>query len=219
MTHRILCLLGALLLLGLCGGSGWFCSETRGGQAVNIELKSAAFKEGAMIPKLYTCDGKNISPPLSWSGVPAEAKSVALIMDDPDAPRGTLVHWVLFNIPPGTKGLAENAPRSPSLPNGAKHGANSWTKLGYGGPCPPSGIHRYYFRVYALDTVLTLRAGATKAQLLKAMERHILAEGQLVGRYKRNLMPAQRHCSPCAWRLLQKGFPPGGPLSESRCFS
>jgi Raf kinase inhibitor-like YbhB/YbcL family protein len=185
MTHRIFCLLGVLLLLGLYSGSDRFCSETWGGQATNIELKSAAFKEGAMIPKLFTCDGKDISPPLSWSGVPADAKSIALIMDDPDAPRGTWVHWVLFNIPPNEKGLAENAPRSASLPNGAKHGANSWPKLGYGGPCPPSGTHRYYFRVYALDTVLALRSGITKAQLLKAMAGHILAEGQLVGRYRR----------------------------------
>lgn len=152
---------------------------------MNIELKSAAFEEGAMIPKLYTCDGKDISPPLSWSGVPAGAKSIALIMDDPDAPRGTWVHWVLFNIPPDTKSLAENAPRAPSLPNGAKHGANSWPKLGYGGPCPPGGTHRYYFKAYALDTILALESGITKSQLLKAMEGHILAEGQLMGRYTR----------------------------------
>jgi hypothetical protein len=152
---------------------------------MNLEVKSTAFQEGAMIPKLYTCDGQDISPPLSWSGVPAEAKSIALIMDDPDAPRGTWVHWVLFNIPPDTKGLPENMHRPPSLPDGSKHGNNSWPKLGYGGPCPPSGIHRYYFKVYALDTVLTYQAGITKAQLLKAMESHILAEGQLMGRYTR----------------------------------
>ncbi len=185
MIHKISYLLVVLLLFGLCGGSGQFCSETWGGQAMNIELKSTAFEEGAMIPKLYTCDGKDISPPLSWSGVPAGAKSIALIMDDPDAPRGTWVHWVLFNIPPDTKSLAENVPRTASLANGAKHGKNSWPKLGYGGPCPPGGIHRYYFKVYALDTVLSLESGITKAQLLKAMEGHILAEGQLMGRYTR----------------------------------
>ncbi len=152
---------------------------------MNIEVKSSAFQDGAMIPKLYTCDGKDISPPLFWSGVPAEAKSLTLIMDDPDAPRGTWVHWVLFNIPPNTKSLEENLPRTQSLPNGAKHGNNSWPKLGYGGPCPPGGTHRYYFKVYALDTLLPLNTGATKAQLLKAMEGHILAEGQLMGKYTR----------------------------------
>jgi len=153
---------------------------------MNMEVKSTAFQEGAMIPKLYTCDGQDISPPLSWSGVPAKAKSIALIMDDPDAPRGTWDHWVLFNIPPDTKSLAQNIPRTPSLTNGAKQGNNSWPKLGYGGPCPPGGTHRYYFKVYALDIVLTLKTGITKAQLLKAMEGHILAEGQLMGRYTRN---------------------------------
>jgi Raf kinase inhibitor-like YbhB/YbcL family protein len=185
MIHRISFLFGALLFLGLFGGPSPFCSETKGGQAMKMEVKSTAFQEGAMIPKLYTCDGQDISPPLSWSGVPAEAKSIALIMDDPDAPRGTWVHWTLFNIPPETKSLAQNIPRTPSLTNGAKHGNNSWPKLGYGGPCPPGGTHRYYFKVYALDIVLTLKTGITKAQLLKAMEGHILAEGQLMGRYTR----------------------------------
>jgi Raf kinase inhibitor-like YbhB/YbcL family protein len=148
-------------------------------------VKSTAFQDEAMMPKLYTCDGKDISPPLSWSGVPAEAKSIALIMDDPDAPRGTWVHWILFNIPPDTKSLAQNIPRTPSLTNGAKHGNNSWPKMSYGGPCPPGGTHRYYFKVYALDIVLTVKAGITKAQILVAMEGHILAEGQLMGRYTR----------------------------------
>lgn len=152
---------------------------------MSIEVKSTAFQEGGMIPKVYTCDGKDISPPLSWSGVPVEAKSLALIMDDPDAPRGTWVHWVLFNLPPDTKGLSEKTPPSASLSGGAKHGKNSWPKLGYGGPCPPSGTHRYYFKVYALDTVLNLKDGSTKEQLLKAMEGHILAEGQLMGKYAR----------------------------------
>jgi len=152
---------------------------------MNMEVKSTAFQEGAMIPKLYTCDGQDISPPLSWSGVPSEAKSLALVMDDPDAPRGTWVHWVLFNIPPDTTSLAENLPRTASLPNGAKHGNNSWSKLGYGGPCPPGGTHRYYFKVYALDDVIALSAGITVGQLLKAMEGHILAEGQVIGRYTR----------------------------------
>lgn len=185
MIHRIFCILGALLFLWPCGGPSPFCSETRGGRAMNMEVKSTAFQDGGMIPKLYTCDGQDISPPLSWSGVPADAKSIALIMDDPDAPRGTWIHWVLFNIPPDTKSLAPNVPRTASLTSGAKHGNNSWPKLGYGGPCPPGGTHRYYFKVYALDIVLSLKTGITKAQLLKAMEGHILTEGQLMGKYSR----------------------------------
>ncbi len=185
MLHKIVCLLSAFVFLGLCAKPDSFCAEKRGGQAMNIEVKSTAFPDGAMIPKLYTCDGKDVSPPLSWSGVPAETKSLALIMDDPDAPRGTWVHWVLFNIPPNTNSLEENVPRTQTLPDGAKHGNNSWPKLGYGGPCPPGGTHRYYFKVYALDTLLPLNAGTTKAQLVRAMEGHILAEGQLMGRYTR----------------------------------
>lgn len=154
---------------------------------MNIEVKSTAFQNEAMIPKLYTCDGKDISPPLSWGVVPAEVRSIVLIMDDPDAPRGTWVHWVLFDIPADTKGLAENVPRTPSLPNGARHGSNSWgsKKIGYGGPCPPSGTHRYYFKIYALDTKLDLKPGTTADQVQKAMEGHVIAEGQLMGRYKR----------------------------------
>jgi Raf kinase inhibitor-like YbhB/YbcL family protein len=185
MIHKISCLLGALLFLGIWGSPGPVCSETGGRQATKMEVKSTAFQDGGMIPKQYTCDGQNISPPLSWTGVPAGTKSLVLIMDDPDAPRGTWVHWVLFNIPPDTRSLAENVPRTSSLPNGAKHGNNSWPKLGYGGPCPPGGTHRYYFKVYALDTVLNLKTGAKKAQLLKAIDGHILAEGQIMGRYAR----------------------------------
>lgn len=131
---------------------------------MNIEVKSSAFQDGGMIPKRYTCDGQDISPPLSWGGVPANAKSIALIMDDPDAPVGTWVHWVLFNIPPGTKELAEKIPPSLSLPDGARHGKNGWGKLGYGGPCPPGGTHRYYFKFYALDIILNVQGGITKSQ-------------------------------------------------------
>lgn len=185
MPFRMLCVLGAISLFVWFGGQNQCCSETKGGQAMNIEVKSTAFADGRMIPKVYTCQGKDISPPLSWAGVPAEAKSIALIMDDPDAPRGTWVHWVLYNIPPDSKGLEENVPRGASLPNGAKHGKNSWPKLGYGGPCPPSGTHRYYFKIYALDIVLPHQSEGTKNQLLKAMQGHILAEGQLMGTYSK----------------------------------
>lgn len=185
MIRRISCLLAAFLVLGLLGGPSPYCSLFGGGQAMAMEVKSTAFQEGAMIPKAYTCDGKDMSPQLSWSGVPAGTKSIALIMDDPDAPRGTWVHWVLFNMPPETTSLSENVPRTASLSNGALQGNNSWPKLGYGGPCPPGGTHRYYFKLYALDIVLPLKAGVAKAQLLKAMEGHILGEGQLMGKYSR----------------------------------
>ncbi|MGC8602525.1 MAG: YbhB/YbcL family Raf kinase inhibitor-like protein [Desulfomonilaceae bacterium] len=185
MTHKIFCSLGILIFWGFWVSPSQCYAETKGGRTMNIEVTSTAFQDGAMIPKVYTCDGQNISPPLSWSGVPTQTKSIALIMDDPDAPRGTWVHWVLFNIPPDTKDLPEKTPLGPSLANGARQGMNSWPKLGYGGPCPPSGIHRYYFKIYALDLVLPQQTGMTKAQLIKAMEGHILAQGQLMGKYTR----------------------------------
>ena len=150
-----------------------------------LQITSSAFSDGAMIPNRYTCDGPDVSPDLSWSGVPDGSRSLALICDDPDAPVGTWVHWVLFNIPAGETGLpAEIAPEA-DLPNGAKHGTNDFRRLGYGGPCPPGGTHRYFFKLYALDSILSLESGATKAQVEKAMEGHILAEGQLMGKYKR----------------------------------
>jgi len=150
-----------------------------------ITITSSAFTEGAMIPKKFTCDAEDISPDLKWSGVPQGAKRLALICDDPDAPVGTWVHWVLFNIPADVTALPAGLPADATLKNGARHGKNDFRKLGYGGPCPPGGTHRYYFKLYALDTVLTLESGSTKAQLLAAMKGHILAEGQLMGRYKR----------------------------------
>jgi len=148
-------------------------------------VTSTAFKEGEMIPEAYSCDGENISPRLDWTDVPKVTKTFALIVDDPDAPRGTWVHWVLFNIPADAKGLGEHIPPRSTLTNGARQGVNDSHQLGYDGPCPPSGIHRYYFKLYALDTALTLESGVTKAQLLKAMEGHILGQGELMGKYKR----------------------------------
>jgi len=152
---------------------------------MEIRIMSAAFEEGGKIPRKYTCDGADISPPLGWTSVPEGTKSLALISDDPDAPLGTWVHWVIFNLPPNIKELPENVPPQMELKNGAKQGKNDFRKIGYGGPCPPGGVHRYYFKLYALDKVLNLEAGATKAQLLKAMEGHILADGQLMGKYER----------------------------------
>ena len=152
---------------------------------MEIEVKSEAFEEGGMIPKKYTCDGEDVSPPLSWTGVPEGTEALALICDDPDAPVGTWVHWVIFNIPPDTTGLSENIPPERVLESGTRQGRNDFGNIGYGGPCPPRGTHRYYFKLYALDKKVDLEPGATKDELLKAMEGHILAEGRLMGRYKR----------------------------------
>ncbi|MFN3533427.1 MAG: YbhB/YbcL family Raf kinase inhibitor-like protein [Candidatus Brocadia sp.] len=152
---------------------------------MEIKMKSTAFEEGGMIPKKYTCNGSDVSPPISWTSVPEGTKSLALICDDPDAPMGTWVHWVLFNLPADIRELPENIPPEKTLANGAKQGITDFRKIGYGGPCPPGGTHRYYFKLYALDTEINLDAEITKKQLLKAMEGHILAEGQLMGKYKR----------------------------------
>jgi Raf kinase inhibitor-like YbhB/YbcL family protein len=147
---------------------------------MTIQFTSGAFDAGGTIPRKYSCDGENASPPLSWSGIPDAAKSLALIVDDPDAPGRTYVHWVLFNIPPGQDGLSEG------VQNVGVGGTNNASKTVYSGPCPPRGsTHRYFFKLYALDTQLNLSPGATKADLLQAMEGHILAQGQLMGKYMR----------------------------------
>ena len=152
---------------------------------MNMQIASPHFSEGEMIPKQYTCDGPDISPELTWEGIPNGALSLVLICDDPDAPMGTWVHWVLFNIPPGETGLSAQIKPEASLSNGALHGTNDFGRLGYGGPCPPGGTHRYYFKLYALDIKLSLESGATKAEVEKAMEGHILAEARLMGKYSR----------------------------------
>jgi len=150
-----------------------------------MEIKSSAFGSGEMIPVKYTCDGADFSPPLEWTAGPAGTKSFALICDDPDAPMGTWVHWVVYDIPPTTTMLAEGITRERELTGGGTQGINDFRKIGYGGPCPPGGTHRYFFRLYALDTLLGLKPGITKDQLLKAMKGHILAEAQLMGTYRR----------------------------------
>jgi Raf kinase inhibitor-like YbhB/YbcL family protein len=160
--------------------------KSTGGKTMNIQITSAAFASGQPIPAKYTCDGQDVSPPLKWSNAPANTKSFALIADDPDAPAGTWVHWMLYDLTATTTELAENTSKSQQLPGGAKQGLNSWPHLGYDGPCPPRGKpHRYFFKLYALDALLDLKPGATKRDLLKAMEGHILAEGQLMGTYQR----------------------------------
>lgn len=152
---------------------------------MEIKVSSPAFKDGGLIPAKYTCDGSDISPPLKLEAVPEGTKSIAVISDDPDAPVGTWVHWVIFGLPADTRELAENIPPDKTLPNGARQGTSDFGRIGYGGPCPPSGTHRYFFKVYALDTEIGLEAGVRKRDLLGAMEGHILAEGQLMGKYKR----------------------------------
>ena len=153
---------------------------------MNIQITSTAFSEGQPIPQKYTCQGSDFSPPLQWTNTPPNTKSLALIADDPDAPAGTWVHWVLYDLPATATELAENTPKSAQLPGGAKQGLNSWPSLGYNGPCPPSGKpHRYFFKLYAFDAMLDLKPGLTKKDLLKAMEGHVLAEGQLMGTYQR----------------------------------
>lgn len=143
-----------------------------------MRITSQAFTNNGYIPKKYTCDREDINPPLNVGEVPPNTKSLVLIVDDPDAPVGTWVHWVVFNINPKTKKIAEN-----SLPAGATLGKNDFGKLEYGGPCPPSGTHRYFFKIYALGTLLNLSSGANKAEVKKAMEGHILDRGGLVGLY------------------------------------
>ena len=142
-----------------------------------MKITSSAFQEGGNIPSKFTCDGENVSPPLQITGVPAEAKSLALIADDPDAPGGLFTHWLVWNIPPQTNSMAEG-----STPKGV-HGTNDFGKSGYGAPCPPSGMHRYYFKVFALDRELDLHSGAKRSQLDAAMKGHVIAQGELIGRY------------------------------------
>jgi Raf kinase inhibitor-like YbhB/YbcL family protein len=153
---------------------------------MKIVLTSGAFREGEMIPKQYTGDGKDTSPPLAWADPPEGTKSFALICDDPDAPRGTWVHWVIFNLLADARALEEAVPAKEVVANGAKQGTNDFGQLGYGGPAPPPGKpHRYFFKLYAVDARLDLSAGATKEQVLAALKGHVLSEGQLMGRYQR----------------------------------
>lgn len=159
---------------------------------MSITVKSPAFEHNGYIPDKYTCSGADISPALKWEGVPAGAKSLAIVMADPDASPGTWVHWVLFDIPSAAGGLPENVAKIEVLPDGSKHGLawgvneGDFSRIGYYGPCPPSGKpHRYFYKVYALDTMLGLPAGISKNALMDAMKDHLLAQGELVGLYKR----------------------------------
>jgi Raf kinase inhibitor-like YbhB/YbcL family protein len=182
--------LGTIFLTLLIAG----CKQTkapeqnRGKGAVDmaLTLKSGVFAEGATIPRKYTCDGDDVSPPLTWTGVPDGTQSIALICDDPDAPMGTWVHWVLWGIPGNVPSLPEGVAKSATVAGGIKQGLNSWPKVGYNGPCPPPGNpHRYFFKLYALDAVLDLPENTNKAALERAMKGHVLAQGQYMGTYGR----------------------------------
>src|SRR5215471_242183 len=153
---------------------------------MSFELTSSAFGQNGSIPKEYSCDGSDTSVPLKWQGAPQATQSFALIADDPDAPRGTWVHWVLYDLPVAVHELPAGMGQDPTLQNGAKQGKNDFGKIGYGGPCPPSGpAHRYYFKLYALDQMTSLRPQATKQQLLDAIKGHVLGQAELMGTYKR----------------------------------
>ena len=192
----VLCL--AVLMVSVAGfnpatyrseGTAAYAENRKGVIEMTLEITSPAFSHNEEIPSKYTCDGKDISPALGWSGLPEGTKSLALIEDDPDAPdpaapKMTWVHWVLYNIPPSATGLPE-AVKSQGLPEGTKEGLNDWQRTGYGGPCPPIGRHRYFHKLYALDAVLPDLGKPTKKDLEKAMDGHILASATLVGTYQR----------------------------------
>ncbi len=152
---------------------------------MTISVVSSAFKDGEMIPRQYTCDGRDISPPLTWTGIPEGTQSLVLICEDPDAPAGVWVHWVIYNMPPSTGELPEAVPGDETLSSGARHGVNDFGRPGYGGPCPPRGIHRYIFTLYAVDSMLDLSGKVAKHDVERAMEGRMLGKGELMGKYRR----------------------------------
>lgn len=150
-----------------------------------MEIRSSAFFIGGSIPIQYTCDGENLSPPLQWESPPDGTRSFALIVEDPDAPNGTFTHWVLYNLPAESRELPEGLRDQSTLPVGAMQGKNSFNQIGFGGPCPPDGTHRYFFKLFAIDQLLELPEGVTKEELLKAIEGHVLDKAEVMGRYTR----------------------------------
>ena len=183
---------GALLLpmlfvlVASCGTQAASPAQAAARAAAGFRIESAAFTQGATIPKRYTCSGENISPALIWTQPPAGTRSLALIVEDPDAPAGTWTHWVVYNLPARTRALEPHRPKGGNLPGGGLQGITSFGSAGYGGPCPPPGpAHRYFFRLYALDTMLSLKPAAAKQDVLRAMKGHILAKAELMGRFKR----------------------------------
>lgn len=177
-----------ILLAAALAGSAAVCQTTRDkekGEPETIHLTSSAFTEGQPIPTRHALESGNVSPELQWTNAPAGAKSLALICEDPDAPRGIWVHWVVYDLPPGAGELREGQPASRELSNGARQGVNDFGRIGYGGPAPPPGrAHRYFFRLYALDRKLEAKPGLSRKQLLAAMEGHVLGEGQLMGTFE-----------------------------------
>jgi Raf kinase inhibitor-like YbhB/YbcL family protein len=172
---------------------GWIvllaAGTPHGEEKMKLSLKSTAFTQGGNIPATYTCEGDDLAPPLAWEGVPPGARSLVLIVDDPDAPdplapKMTWVHWVLFNLSPDVSGLPQGA-KSVDLPPGTGEGLNDWNRTGYGGPCPPVGRHRYFFKLYALDTVLKGLDRPTKAQVEAAIQGHVIEKTELVGTYQK----------------------------------
>jgi Raf kinase inhibitor-like YbhB/YbcL family protein len=159
----------------------------RKGAAMSFALESPEWKMGEEIPSLFTCDGKDVSPPLHWDAPPAGTESISLMLEDPDAPGGTFFHWLIYDLPANTRELMANVPQRGHLSNGAHQGRNSFGKIGYGGPCPPQGpAHRYYFHIFALDRKTGLADGASRSELEQAMKGHILAQAEYMGRYKRH---------------------------------
>lgn len=157
-----------------------------GGQQMDFTISSTAFQNGGDIPKKFTCDGADVSPQLAWAGAPPKTQSLALIVDDPDAPAGAWTHWVLYDLPANMAELQESVNKIDKLDNEARQGRNDFRKLGYGGPCPPPGKpHRYYFKLYALDAKLNLAPGASKEEVERSMQGHVLAKAELMGKYSR----------------------------------
>ena len=175
-----------LIVLLLIAASGANASAQNGGKNMSLTISSPSFSNGGDIAKKFTCDGADVSPQLSWTEPPAGTKSFALLSDDPDAPVGNWNHWVLWNLPPETRSLAEGLSKTAKLPDGSQQGMNDFRKTGYNGPCPPPGKpHRYYFKLFALDAKLDLKPGAGKRDLEAAMKGHILAQSEWMGRYGR----------------------------------
>lgn len=173
------------LLLVLFATINTFPQQEKGNIKMDIKIESRAFGNGENIPSKYTCDGENISPQLNWTCSVEKVKTFLLFVEDPDAPGGNFTHWIVYNIPSKINYLMENSTPTKNIPDEILMGTNDFGRIGYGGPCPPSGSHRYYFRIYGLDTAIHLDSGATKKEIMKKMEGHIEARGELMGRYQR----------------------------------
>ncbi|HYL68792.1 MAG TPA: YbhB/YbcL family Raf kinase inhibitor-like protein [Candidatus Limnocylindria bacterium] len=178
--------LGLFAVVGCLAVAAGNSARPPGGAAMSLQLRSPDFTAGGNIPKQFTCDGADISPALEWNAPPASTQSFALIADDPDAPVGAWVHWVAFDMPAKLRGLPQNFPKKEQSADGSRQGRNDFEKIGYGGPCPPPGKpHRYFFKLYALDAKLDLKPGASKKDVERAMQGHIVAQGEYMGKYSR----------------------------------